>query len=455
MKLTMLVVEDDEGLRSSLEQTFARKGYEVLTATRAEDALRLLRTRDVALVLADIRLADGSGLDVLAAARALDDETIVIMMTAFPEVKTAVHAMKQGAHDFIIKPFELEALHLTVARALELRALRRNVRQLDHERRRRGDVTEILGADPAIARLHEHIRKVAASDTPVLVVGPTGTGKELVADSIHRLSARATGPLVKVNCSAFSDQLLESELFGHEKGAFTDAKDARPGLFEMANGGTLFLDEISELKAELQAKLLRVVEGQPFRRVGGQREIRTDVRVVAATNRDLPARIRTGDFREDLYFRLNVFQIGVPPLAARGKDIVLLARFFLERSAAALRKGALRLDPAAEEILLAYAWPGNVRELRNVMERAAILCEGDTVGVEHLPRELHASAFVHRQAPEAAGPMPSLAEIERRYLEHVVQSAQGNLSLAARIAGVSRNTLKSKLRLAEESPPAD
>lgn len=279
----------------------------------------------------------------------------------------------------------------------------------------------------------------------MLVVGETGTGKELVADAIHRLSPRCSGPLVKVNCSAVSEQLLESELFGHEKGAFTDARQARAGLFEMSDHGTLLLDEISEMKPSLQAKLLRVVEGQPFRRVGGEREISANVRLIASTNRDLPARIRSGDFREDLYFRLKVFQIDVPPLRARDTDVALLARFFLQRSAATLRKGAIRLTPPAEEVLLAYDWPGNVRELRNVMERAAILCEAGEVGVEHLPGELQASVFVRHHGARGSGAMPSLSEIERRYLAHVVETVGGNLSEAARILGIARNTLKAKL----------
>ncbi len=449
--LTMLIVEDDAGLRPALERSFARRGHKVQCATSVSDALQRLRTQRIDLVLLDVQLPDGSGLDVLKSARDLDKEIVVIMMTAFPEVKTAVHAMKEGARDFVVKPFELEELHLTVERALEARELRRKVRRLEHERSSRAEIAEILGESPVVEHLRDQIRKVAVASTPVLVVGETGTGKELVADSVHRLSARGDGPLVKVNCSAFSEQLLESELFGHEKGAFTDAKEARAGLFELAEGGTLFLDEISEMKPGLQAKLLRVVEGQPYRRVGGRREIQTDVRIVAATNRDLPARIRSHEFREDLYFRLKVFQIDTPPLRARGKDVVKLARFFLRRSAAALRKSELRLAAAAEEILLGYAWPGNVRELRNVMERAAILCEDGEVQREHLPGEIQAAAFIRHYEKRGGGAMPLLAEIERRYIAHVVASTSGNLSEAARILGIARNTLKAKLNLPEES----
>ena len=445
MALTMLVVEDDTGLRPSLEESFTRRGFEVIGVAHTKDAIRVLRQRNVAVVLLDLHLPDGSGLDVLAAARDIDAEIAVIVMTAYPEVRTAVRAMKEGASDFVIKPFELAALHLAVDRVAELRSLRRSVRRLDYERRSQSDVTAMVGESPAIARVRGQIQKVAPTDALVLIVGSTGSGKELVADAIHQLSPRAGAPFIKVNCSAFSETLLESELFGHEKGAFTDAKASRAGFFEMAEGGTLFLDEISEMRAELQAKLLRVVEGQPFRRVGGQREISTNVRVVAATNRNLERSVREGAFRQDLYFRLNVFRIDMPALRERGEDVIVLARFFLERSAASLRKPAMRLTPGAERLLLGYEWPGNVRELRNVIERAAILCEEEEVSPQLLPLELQAASFVQRTASAAPGHTPSLDEVTHRYVAHVVNSLGGNLSEAARVLGISRNTLKAKL----------
>jgi DNA-binding NtrC family response regulator len=441
MTLSLLIVEDDEGLRSSLEKSFRRKGYEVLAASSASETDQILRNRRIDIVLMDMRLPDASGLDLLETVRNLDDEITVIMMTAFPEVKAAVQAMRKGAWDFIVKPFELEELQWAIERVVETRDLRRTVHRLEIERRGRADISEIVGESPVVGELRVQIRKVAGAGTPVLVVGETGTGKELVADSIHRLSSRAPGPLVKVNCSAFSEPLLESELFGHERGAFTDAREARVGLFEMADGGTLFFDEIAEMKPGLQAKLLRVIEGQPFRRVGGQREMHVDVRVLAATNLDLQTRVRAGLFREDLYFRLNVFQMVVPPLRSRGADIGLLARFFLKRSADALRKTVPGLTSRAEEVLMAYPWPGNIRELRNVMERAAILCETGEVGEEHLPRELQLSVFV-RHVSQGPGPLPSLDDIKRRYVDYVVKSVGGNLSEAARILGISRNTLR-------------
>jgi DNA-binding NtrC family response regulator len=429
-----------------MEKSLRRRGHEIIGVSTLSEADRLIHERKIDLVLLDIRLPDGSGLDFLVKVRDLDEEILVIVITAFPEVKTAVRAMKEGARDFIVKPFELEELHLSVERALESRKLRHDVRRLEREHRARDKITEILGESPAIERLREEARLVAEADTPVLLVGETGTGKELVADSIHRLSSRSNGPLIKVNCSAFSEQTLESELFGQEKGAFTDAEEARAGLFEMADGGSLLLDEVSEMKAGLQAKLPRIVEGQPFRRVGGRREIQTNVRVIATTNRDLRACIRSGSFRQDLYYRLNAFQITVPPLRARGSDVVLLARFFLQRSAAALRKGPLTLTPQAEEVLLSYDWPGNVRELRNVMERAAILSEAGAISIEQLPGDFQMTAFVRRHAAKGSGAMPSLVEMERRYMEYIVEQVNGNLSEACRVLGVARNTLKARLR---------
>ena len=446
MRTTTLIVEDDEGLRSSMEKSLRRRGHEIIGVSTLAEADRLIHERKIDLVLLDIRLPDGSGLDFLVKVRDLDEEILVIVITAFPEVKTAVRAMKEGARDFIVKPFELEELHLAVERAIEARKLRHDVRRLEREHRTRDRITEILGESPAIERVREEARLVAEADTPVLVVGETGTGKELVADSIHRLSSRRAGPFIKLNCSAFSEQILESELFGQEKGALSGAGEGRPGIFEMCDGGTLLLDEVSEMKPGLQSQLLRVVEGQPFRRVGGRREIQTNVRVIAVTNRDLQGRIRSGNFRQDLYYRLNGFQITVPPLRSRGSDVVLLGRFFLQRSAAALRKGSLTLTPQAEETLLAYDWPGNVRELRNVMERAAIVSKAETVSTEQLPGDFQMTAFVRRHAAKGSGAMPSLVEMERRYMEYIVEQVNGNLSEASRVLGVARNTLKARLR---------
>ncbi len=448
MAISILIVEDDKRLRTELAKWFSRRYPDVHAASGVAEATELLDARHFDLLLVDLQLHDGWGLDVLKHARAIDEEMPVIVMTAFPEVKTAVRAMQDGARDYLVKPFELQELHLLVERALEDRGLRRTVRRLERERERdgHGAIGEIIGESPAIRHVRHLVEQVAGTDTPVLAGGATGTGKELVADSTHRLSARASGPLIKVNCSAIPEHLLESELFGHEKSAFTDARERREGLFEMAHGGTLFLDEISEMKPGLQAKLLRVVEGKPFRRVGGTREIHTDVRIVAATNRNLPERIRAGEFRDDLYFRLNVFRIDVPALAERGDDVVMLAWHFLGVVQKSLRKGPLELTAEAERLLLGYSWPGNVRELRNVIERAAIVCHGGVIEPNCLPVELQANSFVRSQGTVAAGTLPPLAQVEQHYIDYVMEQVEGNLSEAARILGIARNTLKSRLR---------
>ena len=445
MTINTLIVGDDEGLRASLERSFRNRGHLVHGAGTVEEGCRLIEKHRIDLLLLDIRLPDGSGLNVLETARSSDEELVVIVLTAFPEVKTAVRAMRAGASDFVVKPFELDELHMSVDRSLEARQLRRTVRLLRRERQEEGPKTELIGESPGMRHVRDQIPLVAPTDTPVLVLGETGTGKEVVVDLLHRLSARAEGPLVKVNCSAFAEQLLESELFGHEKGAFTDARQARAGLFEMADGGTLFLDEIAELKPSLQAKLLRVVEGQPFRRLGGSKEIHTDVRIVAATHRDLAARSDRGEFRRDLFFRLNVFPIHVPPLREREDDAVLLARIFLDRSAKALRKGDLRLTDEAERVLGRHSWPGNVREIQNVMERAAILAEDTVVDVDCLPAELRGSSFLRRRAGTDPNGMPPLRELERLYILHVVDAVGGNISKSARVLGIARNTLKARI----------
>lgn len=450
MNIVMLIVEDDEGIRQSLEKSFVRKGYETLGASSVSEACRILLERKVDTVLLDMRLPDGSGLEVLSVAREVDKEIDVIMMTAFPEVTTAVRALKEGARDYIVKPFELEGLQRNVERTVEARRLRQTVRHLEREKGNRKETSQLLGVSPAIEKVQALIQKVARNDTAVLIMGETGTGKEIAANAIHALSPRRDNPLVKVNCSTFSEHLLDSELFGHEKGAFTDAKEARAGLFEMVDGGTLFLDEITEMKPGLQAKLLRVLEGEPFRRVGGQREIQTDVRILSATNRNLKELTLSGEFREDLYYRLDVFRIEMPLLKDRGDDVLLLARFFLDQFAEKMLKGKITLSKPAEALLMAYSWRGNIRELRNMMERATILCEQDEIGPEHLPGELHSSAFIARAASNASGKMPSLVEIEHSYIAHVLECVGGNLSEASRILGIARNTLRAKTRGAKQ-----
>ncbi|HEU5394469.1 MAG TPA: sigma-54 dependent transcriptional regulator, partial [Candidatus Methylomirabilis sp.] len=340
-------------------------------------ALHFLEHLPVDLLLADLRLPDVTGIALLHEVRARRPEVQVVIMTAFGDIPTAVKAIQDGAYHFLPKPFDLEELHPILTRALETQRLRREVATLRAQQFGDAHIPGLLGESRATQDLRLLIRRVAATPrTSILVVGESGTGKEVVANAIHAASARAAGPLVKVNCSAIPETLLEADLFGYEKGAFTDAKEAKKGLFELANGGTIFLDEISDMALPLQPKLLRVLDEQVFRRVGGLKDIRVDVRVIAATNRDLGALVQTGRFREDLSYRLRVMEVAIPPLRSRREDIRTLAHHFLAYYNREFGKGLDGFDRAAEAILAGYAWPGNVRELKNVVERAAILADG-------------------------------------------------------------------------------
>ncbi|MGE0431748.1 MAG: sigma-54-dependent transcriptional regulator [Planctomycetota bacterium] len=439
----ILVIDDDHGFRSSLVDALTHWGHEVREADSLSSGRDVLEASAVDLVLLDNQLGDGLGVTLLP--ELLDDggTTDVIMITAYPALQLAVDAMRKGVSDFIVKPFELSELRVVVERTLESRHLRRQVR---HFRRvQRAEADELLGHSEAMCRMREHIDRIAGVNTPVLVIGETGTGKELVARAIHQRSPRHDNPMVTVNCSALPESLLESELFGHEAGAFTGAHHAYEGVFERAHGGTLFLDEIGEMKPELQARLLRVVEGQSFRRVGGKREISVDVRIIAATNRDLEDAIEEGRFRQDLYFRLSAFPIRTPPLREREGDIVLLAEAFVGQFSRSLGKSRLQFSPRATELLTQYSWRGNVRELRHIVERAAILCDGDTITQAELPPELsHPGIAIQAFAPTSGAVLP-LAEIENIYIRLVLDHADGNVSEAARLLGITRNTIKSRL----------
>jgi len=445
----ILIVEDDATIRVTVANFLKRQGFDVSVAEDGASALNLLRQQSFHLVLLDLRLPDMSGMDILAKLRESEggDQPLVVIMTAFPEVRTAVGALKAGAYDYIHKPFDLEDLLELIRRARETYRLRREV-----EWRRAQDPSNtahgVIGESPAFQAMMAMTHKIAAAGRiPVLIRGESGSGKEHVAQAVHSASPRAEGPWVTLNCSALPEGLLESEMFGHERGAFTDAKQAKRGLLELADGGTLFLDEIGDLSLTLQPKLLRVLETQTFRRLGGQKEIRVDVRFVAATHRNLPEMVKAGTFREDLYYRLNVGAIDVPPLRERQEDILPLARYFLSRSAPALGT-VLDLADSAGPCLVSYEWPGNVRELRNVMERAAILCGGGTVTLDHLPRELsrrHAPAgAIGWEAPREK--VKTLAEVESDYIRTVLFHCGGNKTRAAELLGISRLTLRSKLR---------
>jgi DNA-binding NtrC family response regulator len=440
----ILVVEDDTTIRVTLGEVLGKLGHEVVEAESGSEALERARAQEFDVVLLDLRLPDMHGLEVLKALREADAETIIVVMTAFPEVRTAIESVKAGAYDYINKPFDLDDLKELLRRALETRRLRFEVARLRASTPPPASVEGLVGSGPAFVAMLEVTRKIAAAGrVPVLIRGESGTGKERIAQAIHSLGPRPGGPWVTLNCSALAEGLLESEMFGHEKGAFTDAKSLKRGLMELADGGTLFLDEIGDLAPALQPKLLRAIETQTFRRVGGQKELRVDVRFVAATNRDLDSMVRAGTFREDLYYRLNVGSIDVPPLRARREDILPLARRFLGEAARITGLPEPELSHETHALLAAYAWPGNVRELRNVMERALILSAGAPILPVHLPREVSSPA-VERGGNADPG-LVALEEVEKRHIRRVLEACGGNKTQAAKLLGISRLTLRNKV----------
>lgn len=445
----ILVVDDDPTIRQTVAEVLIRQGYDIHQAEDGASALRQARDQPFALVLLDLRLPDVNGLEILPKLLELDDRTLVVAMTAYPEVRTAISSLKAGAYDYLNKPFDLDDLRSMVQRALEARRLRFEVERLRATTRHAQPVEELVGDSPEFRQTIGITRRIAAAGrSPVLIRGESGTGKENVAQAIHAFSPRAGGPWITVNCSAISEGLLESEMFGHEKGAFTDAKERKRGLFELADGGTLFLDEVGDLSMALQPKLLRALDTQTFRRVGGQNEVKVDVRIVAATNRDLTAMIREGRFREDLYYRLNVASIDMPPLRSRRSDILPLAKYFLKHGAATMKLAQPDIEPTAAELLETYSWPGNVRELRNVMERALILAGDHHVGPNHLPKELLGKERLGVEPAVAAsdGKDLALAEAERRHILRVLDICKGNKTSAAKRLEISRLTLRNKLR---------
>lgn len=451
MSEPILIVEDDHTIRVTVGNFLARQGFNVEVAETGQQALAFLKQKTFTLVLLDLHLPDINGLDILAKIKDSDDQPLVVIMTAYPEVRTAVAALKAGAYDYINKPFDLEDLRELIRRAIETQRLRREVAW----RRAQADTCDfkgLIGTSAPFRSMLEMTSKIAtAGKVPVLIRGESGTGKEGIAQAIHCQSPRAEGPWITLNCSALPEGLMESEVFGHERGAFTDAKQMKKGLLELADGGTLFLDEIGDLSLALQPKLLRVLETQCFRRVGGQKEIKVDVRFVSATHRDLPRMVQEGQFREDLYYRLNVGAIDIPALRDRREDIMSLARHFLEKTAPVVGTTCTDIDPVVAPLLEAYRWPGNIRELRNVMERAAILAAGQVVSARHLPKEI-----VGTTASPVTQPVfvqtrdmalnQSLAAVEDEHIRHVLQRCGGNKTQAADILGISRLTLRNKLK---------
>ncbi len=444
----LLVVEDSETLRRGIVRALRETWGEVQAEADAEGALRRLANRSEPschVVVTDLRLPGADGISVLRAARERDPRTAVIVMTAYGTVESAVEAMKLGAFDFLQKPFDLDQLEVRVARAVDHGRLLREVSTLRAERAARWAPENIVGTSPALRAAVELARRVAPTRSTVLVTGETGTGKELVAGLIHHLSPRADGPFVKVNCAALPETLLESELFGHERGAFTGAERTRIGRFEQASGGTLFLDEVGDLAPATQAKLLRVLQDQQFHRVGGTRVIRTDVRIVAATNQDLASAIRTGRFRQDLYFRLNVIGIHLPPLRERAADTEALARHFLEQFASELTRPCRSFSAAAWQRIRLHPWPGNVRELRNVIERAVLLAEGEQVEVDDVGLA-ETPALAGRLRLDLPPEGIPLSEVERSVVLEALRRTGWVQKDAARLLTVSRRKLNYMIR---------
>jgi DNA-binding NtrC family response regulator len=446
----ILIIEDDETQRVTVGNFLAKLGFDVRTAETGESGLALAAQHGADLALVDLRLPDMSGLDVIGRLADTGEDMVMVMMTAYPEVRTAVAALKSGAYDYINKPFDLEDLRGLIDRAFEVRRLRREV-AWRRVQAGEGAVVESVGHGAAFRQLMATTERIAgASRVPVLILGESGTGKEHIAQAIHRLSTRADGPWVTLNCSALPEGLLEAEMFGHEKGAFTDARQARKGLLELADGGTLFLDEIGDLSLALQPKLLRAIETQTFRRIGSQKETRVDVRFVAATHRDLSGMVAQGSFRQDLYYRLNVGTIEVPPLRERREDILALAEHFVARFSPTIGCAGVSLGEDVRRSLQAYRWPGNVRELRNVVERALILCSGDKVQLQQLPREVVAAGGADTAVAGALAVSLdedlSLASFERQHIQRVLDLCRGNKTRAAELLGISRLTLRNRLR---------
>ena len=456
MKLRVRIADDEELIRKSLIRLLRDEGYQVDAVGTAAEVLESVRRDAPDVLVLDLRLPDGSGLELLPRLKAMAPEMKVVVITAFGDLPTAVEAMRQGATDFLKKPYEMHEMLLAVER---LKA--GLVRETQLDAFRRGELesflkTKIVGESSAMQRVWDVVEKVAASEaTTVLIEGESGTGKELVARAIHFESSRKDAPFLALNCSSFQEPLLENELFGHERGAFTDAREPKRGLVELADQGTLFLDEVGDLPAATQAKLLRFIEERTFKRVGGAADLTVDLRIVTATNRELDPAVREGGFRQDLYYRLKVVSIELPPLRERGDDVILMARHFLALYNEKFRKRFSSLEPEVEGIFRGYSWPGNVRELRNLLERIVLLEDDEVLREDHLPSEIVAQVesvprvlrdALAARGDEDSGGLPTLAEVEQEHILRVLEFTEGNRSRTARILGISRQSLIERLK---------
>jgi DNA-binding NtrC family response regulator len=456
---SILVVEDDRAQREALQEILQQEGYDLETAPDGETGLKRLQEQGFDLVLTDMSLPGVGGLDILKFLVHHQPHCLCIIVTGYATVKNSVDAMRQGAYDYLPKPVDPQELRLVVRRALEHQRLQQENLQLKKQLFKRFGFTNIIGTSEPIAELFELVRKVADTDSTVLLLGESGTGKELIARALHYNSHRRQGNLVAVNCAAIPEELLESELFGHERGAFTHAVRTRIGRFEQASGGTIFLDEIADMSPGLQVKLLRVLQDHSVERIGGVKGIKVDIRVVAATNQDLETLVRQGNFREDLYYRLNVIPIRIPPLRERMADIPLLVVHFLQEFSRKKKKPAKRLSPQALELLVRYPWPGNVRELENLIERLVILTEGDVVEVEDLPQRFREGRSLGAEAESIDFPgeglnLPqALQEFERRLILKALEKSSWVKSRAAQLLNLNRTTLIEKMKKQQILPP--
>jgi DNA-binding NtrC family response regulator len=447
----LLIIDDERVALKNLEYVMKKEGYEVTATQSGQNALKLLEEQQFDVVLTDLKMEKVDGLQVLNRCRELYPDTEVIMITGFATLGSAVEAMKHGAFYYIAKPFKLDEVRKVVKEAVHKVVLKRENRHLREQLESYQGKVKIITQDPAMQKLLDVARQVAPVDTNVLVAGESGTGKELFARYLHMNSARAAGPFLAINCGAFTEELLANELFGHEKGAFTGAANMKKGLIEMASGGTLFLDEVTEMPTSMQVKLLRVIQEREMLRVGGIEPVKVDVRLIAATNRDVQESVRTGAFRQDLYFRLNVVSLRIPPLSERKDDIPLLSYFFLKKYTTLMKKPVTEISDEVVALLMNYDFPGNVRELENIIERGVALANGSTIELAHLPEDLKELSIKTFRKKE--GKIPSLDEQEQAYIQWVLNESGGNKTLAAQVLGIDRVSLWRKLKkygLAEE-----
>jgi len=441
----ILVVDDEKLTLKNLKYILAKEGYEVKAVDNGMSALNLLKNEEFDLVITDLKMNMVSGLDILEKCKEWYPDTEVIMITAYGSIDSAIQAMKLGAYHYITKPFRLDELKILVKEALEkVRIKKENKRLKEELERLKGTVVHIITQNPEMKKILELAEKVAPTDCPVLILGETGTGKELLARYIHQHSRRKDKAFLAINCGALTEELLANELFGHEKGAYTGAVSTKKGLLEVASGGTLFLDEITEMSPTMQVKFLRVLQEKEFIRLGGTEPIKVDVRIIAATNRDIKKEIEKGRFREDLYYRLNVISFNLPPLCQRKEDIPLLCYYFLNKYAKEMNKEVKEISEEAMELLLSYDYPGNVRELENIIARAVALTNSSKIELSHLPEDLKKfKIFTFRKKNS---PLPTLEEQEKEYIKMVLKEVGGNKTLAAQILGIDRATLWRKLK---------